>query len=595
MGDSKMRKLAISKKKIAWQATALVFIGFFLGSLLFVPCALAQYFTIERFHSDIVVREDAKIRVTETIEVKFDRPRHGIYREIPFKYQDELGRVIRTPIHVLAVTNGSGGTWKYRVSKSGPVLHIRIGDPNRFVDGRRTYVITYEVENVLLFLKDHDELYWNVTGNFWKAPIKEASAEVSLAVRGENRSSLGVCYTGVYGSSESECLVEPSGNRVRFVAKRNLRTGEGLTIAFGWDKGLVREPSSWRRFLWTIDIGENWVFLLPLFSLVGMITCWYRRGRDPRLRESLTVQYEPPKYETKPLSAAEVGTLLDEKFDPRDMTASIVGLAVKGYLQIEETKREGLIFSRTEHSLRRLKPADSNLSLFEAELMRGIFPDERTISRVSELRNRFYTQLPGLRKVLYGELVRKGYFTSSPESVRNRYVATGIVVIIFGSLLLVLLTGLAGKGIVSSLLSAVPIFIIGRAMPAKTKEGALAHWHVLGFQEFLNRAEKDRLERMGDKELFSKYLPYAMALDVTENWARAFEGIYQSPPHWYVSSTPFPMFSPYGFSHSLQSVSSNLSSALFSAPRGSGMGGGGRGGGGGFSGGGSGGGGGGSW
>jgi uncharacterized membrane protein len=117
---------------------------------------------------------------------------------------------------------------------------------------------------------------------------------------------------------------------------------------------------------------------------------------------------------------------------------------------------------------------------------------------------------------------------------------------------------------------------------------------ILGFQEFMNRAEKDRIERMGDMNLFSKLLPYAIALDVADNWAKAFEGIYQDPPDWYVSPVGFRTFSPYAFTHSLNSVTSNLGSAMFSAPRGTGGGGGGFGGGG-SSGGGFGGGGGGSW
>jgi len=114
----------------------------------------------------------------------------------------------------------------------------------------------------------------------------------------------------------------------------------------------------------------------------------------------------------------------------------------------------------------------------------------------------------------------------------------------------------------------------------------------------MNRAEKDRLERMGDTNLFSKFLPYAIALDVADNWAKAFEGIYQNPPNWYASPMGHRTFSAYTFSHSLNSVTSSLSSAMFSTPRGSGAGGGSGGsggGGGGSSGGGFGGGGGGSW
>ncbi len=143
------------------------------------------------------------------------------------------------------------------------------------------------------------------------------------------------------------------------------------------------------------------------------------------------------------------------------------------------------------------------------------------------------------------------------------------------------------EGFIASGLTGLPFLLFGRHMPAKTKTGALAYMAILGFQEFMNRAEKDRLERMGDKDLFSKFLPYAIALDVADNWAEAFEGIYQEPPGWYVSPGGFRTFHPAGFTRSINTVTSSLSSAMFSAPRGSG--------GGGSSGGGFGGGGGGSW
>jgi len=157
----------------------------------------------------------------------------------------------------------------------------------------------------------------------------------------------------------------------------------------------------------------------------------------------------------------------------------------------------------------------------------------------------------------------------------------------------------AGKGIVASVLMGLPVFAFARYMPAKTRAGASAYMDILGFQEFMNRAEKDRIERMGEQDLFSKFLPYAIALDVVDNWAKAFEGVYQVPPDWYVSPGGLRTFTPLGFSHSLNAVTSSLSSAMFSAPRGSGTSGGGDsgggGGGGGSSGGGFGGGGGGDW
>jgi uncharacterized membrane protein len=565
-----------------------------LNLILFISSAFAQYFTITKFHSDIMIQKDSSFIVRETIDVKFHRPRHGIYREIPFKYVDEFGKIITTPTKILSVTDGAGKVWKYQVKKTGHMINIRIGHPKKFVEGDKTYVITYEVENAILFFNDHDELYWNVTGNQWKAPIKEASADVSLSIEEKSKNLWTAGFTGAYGSKTSYCEHETFENVGRFIITKSLNQGEGLTIAFGWDKGLVFPPSSWKKFLWAVEIRENWIFLLPVFSFIYMFNRWYRKGRDPRVRESVTVMYEPPKFDNKPLTPAEAGTLVDEKLDPRDITSTIVGLAVKGYIQIEETEKEGIIFERTDYRLKKMKEPDLNLNSFETELMDSLFEGVPRV-RASSLKNKFYKNLINLKKALYGELVKKKYFLINPEKVRTMYNLIGILIIVIGGFVLAFFFPYSiGKSFIASGLTGLPILLFGRYMPAKTRAGATAYMDILGFQEFLNRAEKDRLERMGDQDLFSKFLPYAIALDVADNWAEAFEGIYQEPPQWYISPVGFRTFSPYAFTHSLNSMTSSLGSAMFSSPRGSGIGGGGFGGGG-FSGGGFGGGGGGSW
>ena len=468
------------------------------------------------------------------------------------------------------------------------------------MSGNQTYLITYQVENAILFFDDHDELYWNVTGNDWKAPIREASADVMLSVKNKSKDLWAACYEGRYGSKE-QCNFETYDNSGKFFIKRNLDVGEGLTIAFGWNKGLISPPSSWKRFLWTTNIKENWVFLFPILSMIYMFNLWYRKGRDPRVRESVTVMYEPPKFDSRPLIPAEVGTLIDEKFDPRDITSTIVGLAVKGYIQIEETEKKGVIFDRKDYDLIKVKDSDANLSPFEIELMRSLFSDSPRGARllVSSLKNRFYKNLNTLKKTLYRELIRKRYFLSNPETTRQKYVVIGFVMMLIGVFALIFLAPYSiGRDIFAGILTGLPIIAFARFMPAKTKTGSSAYMDILGFQEFMNRAEKDKLERMGDKDLFSKFLPYAIALNVADHWGEAFEEIYQNPPDWYVAPGGFRTFSPYTFSHSLSTVTASLSTAMFSSPRGSGIGGGGSHGGfggGGSSGGGFGGGGGGSW
>ncbi len=381
--------------------------------LVFKSAGFAEDFTINKFHADILVNDDSSMLVKETIVVQFHTSRHGIYREIPYKYEDERGNRIKTPLNVLSVTDESGKNWEYKATKKGSLINVRIGDPAKYVSGENIYVITYKVENAVLFFEDHDELYWNVTGNYWWSPIKEASAHVVLAAKNQSRNLWAACYTGGLGSKEPACRYETAGNIGDFFAGRNLNPKEGLTIAFGWDKGLVSPPSSWRKFLWAVDIGENWIFLFPLFSLAFMTALWKSKGRDPKVMESVTVMYEPPKYNNTPLTPGEVGTLVDERLDPRDISSTIVGLAVKGYMKMEETKTEGLILDSTDYFLAKTKEPDDSLNPFERMLMDRIFPKELQLPgrMVSDLKNEFYKSIDLLKKTLYGELVEQEIFS----------------------------------------------------------------------------------------------------------------------------------------------------------------------------------------
>jgi uncharacterized membrane protein len=567
--------------------------------ILSPSAARAQDFTINKFHSDIKVYEDSSFIVTEVIDVSFLRSKHGIYREIPFKYTDELGQTITTPLKVISVTNGSGQKWKYEVSRDGNALNIQIGDAKKYVSGAQTYVITYKVENAILFFEDHDQLYWNVTGNYWRAPIKEASADVTLAVKNISQDLKAASYTGFYGSAQTQGGYETTYNRGRFYTTKSLITGEGLTIVFGWDKGLVTPPSSLKKFLWALNFKDNWVFLFPLLSLIFMISRWYKTGRDPKVRDAVTVMYEPPQSSGRPLTPAEVGAIVDEKVDPRDITSSIVGLAVKGYIKIEEIKRDGLIFNSTDYQLSKIKEPDAELSAFEMVLMERVFAGMPSIM-VSDMKNKFYKNLEELKNTLYAGLVNKKYFLKNPDEVRKYYVLAGVAAAVLAMLTGVLYQYLSNSYptvqiFAAGILTGIIVIVFAGAMPAKTRVGAGAHMDILGFQEFLSRAEKDKLERMGDKDLFSRFLPYAIALDVVDNWAKAFKDIYQEQPDWYVSPAGMHMFNPYAFSGTISSMSSSIGSAVFSAPRGGGSSGSGGFGGGGFSGGGFGGGGGGSW
>jgi hypothetical protein len=558
--------------------------------------ARAEYFTIESFHADIVVHPDSSLSVTETIEIAFTRRRHGIYRDIPFRYTDEFGKKTTAPIRVASVADPFGKKRPYKVIRAGDAVRIRIGRNDAFVDGRQVYVITYTVQNAILFLDTHDELYWNVTGNDWDTTIRSASSTVTVESGRRDIAFRGSCYTGLRGARNSSCTFLPSGKGGGFRTGNSLSSREGLTIALGWDKGIVRPPSFLQRTLSTLNLSENGVFLLPFVTLVLMTVHWYRRGKDPDVGSSVPVMYTPPEEDGRPLPPAEVGALSDERLDPKDITASIVNLAVRGFVTIREHKTAGLLFDRTDYALEKVKEADDDLPLFEKKLMAKLFSGHSGEVLVSDLKYSFYKNLDELKDAVFRRLQSLGYFRTLPGSVKGLYrgigIGGGVLGVLIGVITDKVTGGIPGKIVAAFVLSGLAVFLFAPVMPVKTRKGALALRKVKGFEEFLLRAEKDRLERMADQNLFEKYLPYAIALDVSDRWARAFEGISQEAPRWYSATGDTGMFHPVSFHRSLDSALSTMGSAMYAAPRSSG---GGASGGGGSSGGGSGGGGGGSW
>jgi hypothetical protein len=279
-------------------------------------------------------------------------------------------------------------------------------------------------------------------------------------------------------------------------------------------------------------------------------------------------------------------------------------LAVRGYIKIEETVDKGLIFHHKDYIFHLLKPREqwSGLAPHERVMLDNIYAGGGTETRLSSLKNHFYTAIPTIREDIMSSLKQKGMYLLDPESA-NGY-SLGAIVIIAAPFVLVQFLGWKdifssiGLLILSGAVSALIWWLFARQMTAKTRKGARTLVSVLGFQEFMNRVDADRLKRM-PPDTFEKYLPYAMALGVEHQWAQAFTGIIKDPPSWYASPNGMVGFSPLFFTNSMHSMATDMHQVFVSAPRasstGSGWGRGGGFGGGGFSGGGFGGGGGGAF
>ncbi len=566
--------------------------------------AILREWRISSFHADIQVFRSGDIVVTETIRPRFVGQYNGIFRTIPVRYRTPAGFAYNLRLAVESVTDGAGNDLRYEEGREGEYRKLTIWVPGA-VDATRTVVIRYRVNNGLRHFEAeadrqgiadaYDELYWNVTGTEWPVPIDAASARVQLPV--DVTGIRAQAFTGPYGSVEQDADVRTEGTTVNVQARGPLSFREGLTVGIAWDAGVVTQPSAATRAGWFLR--ANWPLVLPFFALILMFRTWRSRGKDPDMG-SVEPRYEPPEA----LTPAEVGVVADNSPDMRDITATVVDLAVRGYLEIAETEDKKLLGLITERdyafSLRKPQEAWGGLEPHERRLLRALFGRSETTVHLSDLKNKFYTHLPDLKDGLMDALVEHGVYVKRPDHVTGRWVALGAGVGI-GIAVLGLWAGSAlGLATLAVILGAVGTGLVmvgfGFIMPARTREGVELLRKVKGFEEFLERVESDRFKRMiTGPEMFERFLPFAMALGVEQQWAAAFADMYREPPDWYHGSHPG-HFNSRVFVSDLGDMSGRTASVMQSAPRSSGgssFGGGG--GGGGFSGGGFGGGGGGAF
>jgi uncharacterized membrane protein YgcG len=556
--------------------------------VIFATPLFARSWRVADFSDTMSVHEDGSAAVHERITLAFDGEWHGIHRFIPIEYPGARGTNYTLFLRVTGVTDGSGGKLKYESSTANGFRDLKIFIPDA-VDATRTVEIDYTVRNGTRFFEDHDEFYWNVTGNDWPVPIDHASALVSFpsAAAGSLRAQ---AFTGAYGAAERDATAEVRSASASFETNNPLPMRGGMTIDIFIPKGILKEPGGFTRFMWFV--GSNPIVFLPFWTFAVMFTLWWYKGRDPDPGLSVAPMYEPPAG----MTPAEAGTLLEDKVHPRDITCTLVDLAVRGFVKIEEVDDKGLVFHHKDYVFHLLKPRDQwgRLVPHERVMLENVFAGGE-VTRLSSLKNRFYRALPAIQEDIKSALKTKGMYLLDPDSANGYSIAAIVLIIapfavvyfagynIFNSFVL-----LIGCGIISAIIW----WLFARQMTAKTVQGGRTRVAVLGFQEFMNRVDADRLKRM-PPDTFEKYLPYAMALGVEHHWAQAFAGIVQNPPNWYVSPNGGVGFNPIFFSSSMHSMATDMHQVFVSAPRASSTGSGwsGGGGGGGFSGGGFGGGG----
>jgi uncharacterized membrane protein YgcG len=579
------------RQRVSALSSALALVALLLCAVAFDARAQGQSIRIRDFDALLAVHSDGSVDVTEQLTIRFNGEWHGINRDISLRHNTAQGRGAKLKIQVGYITDSLGN--RLRVDESnldnGWTHRLKIYIPDA-INADRQIIIRYRVANAIRFYFGDgnqyafDELYWNVTGNGWTMPIDSAHARVELP-SGVTATRTAV-YTGPAGSVAADATIAKENNAVDFTLRHGLYAYEGMTIGVGWPAGHIAGRPSPSQQLW-MDIMQWTPLLLPLIVFVLAYRQWDKKGRDPE-EGSFLVRYEP----VAGASPAELGTLIDNTADMPDITATLVDLAVRGYVHITELTEEHLFgltkskdyqidIIRKRAEWKELKGHEQNY----LDALGQAAPRDVYSVKMSELKNRFYKFLPAIRNAIYDELVGAEYYIERPDATRAKWLGLTVVVAIatIGFSILSVKNGwmyfAVPALVVAAVLSTLTLAIFAQIMPARTPQGARAREAALGFKEFLSRVEEDRYKKMiTSPDLFERYLPYAMAFGVADKWAKAFEDIYREPPQWYSGSQG--SFNAIGFSHSINSMSSAAASSMSSSPSSSGSGGGGSSGGG---------------
>jgi uncharacterized membrane protein len=539
---------------------------------------------INNFDAQIKINKDASILVNETIKYDFgDLEKHGIYRYIPVEYDTPLGNK-SIKLEIQNVTR-DGVNENYTTSYSGSNKSIKIGNADLTINGEHIYNITYKVIGAIGYFDNYDELYWNITGSDWPVNILNTTTSIELMGNGNEGITQTSCYLGTFGSKEKcDSIIE--GNVVSVYSSRSLSSGEGLTIAVGFLKGIVYKPTQVENIFSTIK--DNIILFLPFVVFFIMFFIWRKYGKDPKGLSTIVAEYEPPQN----MKPTLVGSLVDGKVDPRDITAGLIYLAQQGFIKISKLEKKWLL-SNTDYEIELLKSDTIGLEQTDKAILNLFLDNDLRVGKkkkISDFKSDKYFAIivKEIKKDIYQDMTDKGFYETNPMKAKTPYILIFPIILFVG--LRFFSVSLGVLGVVAIAISGTIVIVFGYMMGKKTRYGAETRDHILGFKEFLSITEKDRLDfhNAPEKkpEQFMKFLPYAIALGVEKKWAKQFEGIYIPQPSWYQGNM-VGSFIALDFVSHMSGFSQSLVESAMSGGSGSG--------GGGFSGGGGGGGGGGSW
>jgi len=530
-----------------------------------LPRDFAERITAYDVH--ITIEPRGSILVRETIDYDFGvLYRHGIFRDVPVRvdYPPKAHHDRVYPFDVLGVDTDAGTPGQYVLEDVDGQRRIRIGDPDRTITRAHRYVIEYRVERVLNGFARHDELVWNAVGAQWYVPIEGVTVTVEAPADVRDVA----CNSGPVGSTLG-CSESVAFGSAAVFRDDGLAAREALTVTVAIPKGAVPEPQPllderwhWGRpfALTAANVGGGAAVLALMVLVLGTIA--FRRGRDRRYaglpvdaafgasgpEERVPLGDRPPTpVELVPpdrIRPGQVGTIVDFTAHPLDVSATIVDLAVRGYLVIEEIS--DVQTRRPDWTLTKRKdPGD--LLRYEQILVRELFADGDVV-RLSDLRYHFAPKLRKVQRALIDDAVERGWFDRDPGGVVLTYGIAGFVVLLAAIALTVVALVFTRLALVTLplVLGGIGLMVLARWMPARTGKGHGMLLRVQGFRRLIEESEGAWARDKERRGLFSQYLPYAIVFGATKVWAKRFGALDDQLPDttsWYVGMGAFTLAS----------------------------------------------------
>jgi hypothetical protein len=585
---------------------------------------------IRSFTTETTLRIDGSVEVVETIAVNVegDEIRRGIYRDIPTQLINPDNTRLRSDLRVIEVLR-DGEAEPYDVSNlGGGFKRIQIGDEDVFLDYRvHTYTIRYTMSRMARYFADHDELYWNATGNYWNFPILAATAILKVPQGAVIDGAIG--YTGAPGSQEQAVdIAQTSDTSVTFRTTRALAAGEGLSAAVKFQKGILAAPDGLTGAGYWLSDHRELVF--PAFAVLLVLLynyfAWSAVGRDPA-RGTIIPLFHAPKA-MSPALMHYIGNMGFKGSGWTAFTAAIFDLGVKGLVQIDKAGKS-LTITSTGEARDKLPPGEKivydyvrskgtvtvdktdgpKLNQKRGELVSALERENRevyfknnvlyTLGGVAlaavllfglvwlEVLDPVFLVVAAIAAVIIGVLLGI-VFGTGKGGVGGKIITIIWVAILGFNFLGVGLDALAGFrfNIDTGLIAAISIIVIeivfAILMRAPTIQGRKLMDEIEGFKMYMETAEKNRLNYVDKGEpamtvaRFESILPFAIALGVEKPWSERFEadlmrnavagvtaGSYS--PHWYRGSSWSTSGNSGDFSKSFSSIATGMSAAMIAA------------------------------